>query len=236
VQVAADVGDLDQRRRHVAVGRLAQLRRQERDPQHAVHGFLVRRVRERLERRHVRVGAGGAQQRRPEALRLGRDELDRHALDRHADRRLDERDDLRQRREPVDRTRVRADDGQPLARVAPAPRVARHLAVQGGRDPAGELPGAVQREPALRRGSGVARQGVDQLRLDLRPDAGHVPQPTLRGGLPQLLGRPHAERARDVYRPAGADPEVAPEADETRRQVPFEFGQLGDAAGLEQLP
>ena len=54
VQVAADVGDRDQRRRLAAERRLAQLRRAPRHAERAEQRLLVGRVRQRLERRDVR--------------------------------------------------------------------------------------------------------------------------------------------------------------------------------------
>ena len=43
------------------------------------------------------------------------------------------------------------------------------------------------------------------------------------------------ERPRQLDRALGAEPEVAPEADEIGRQLALELGQLGDLAGLDQL-
>jgi hypothetical protein len=54
VQVAADVGRRDERRRLAAERRLAQLRRAPRQAERGVDGLLVGRVRQRLERLHVR--------------------------------------------------------------------------------------------------------------------------------------------------------------------------------------
>ena len=56
---------------------------------------------------------------------------------------LDERDDLRQRREARQHgpwIRRGADDRQPLARVTPSTYVARRLPVERGRDAPDELP------------------------------------------------------------------------------------------------
>ena len=136
VQVAADVAELDER------GRLAAERLPRAAPAGTTGGRARRRppprrrVRERLERRDVGGRARRAQQRGAGPRRLRGDELDRHALDRHADRAallpLDHRHDLRQRGEALEqRRRVRgADHREPLARVAPAPRVARRLAAE----------------------------------------------------------------------------------------------------------
>ena len=122
VQVAADLAGLDEHRRIAPERSLAQLRRAPRDSERAIHGRLVGRVRQRFERDHVLGRAGRAHERGPEPLRRDDDELDRQALDRHADRPpglpLDHGDDLRQRLEARDhRRRIgrRAHDREPLA-------------------------------------------------------------------------------------------------------------------------
>ena len=175
---------VDERRRLAAERRLAQLGRAERDAQGAVDGVLVRRVGKRLERGDVGGRAGRAHERRAEPLRLGGDELDRHALDRDADGAplgpLDDGDDLRQAGEPLEQRRRlvgRAHHREPLARVAPAPDVAGRLAAERGRDAADELPRLVEQERAPRRRLGLAREAGQDLRLGLRPDPRHAPQP-----------------------------------------------------------
>ena len=82
----------------------------------------------------------------PKRCRLGGDQLDRHALDGHADARplalLDDRDDLRQLGEAREHRRGigrRADDREPLAGVAPAARVAGRLAAERVRDAGDQL-------------------------------------------------------------------------------------------------
>src|SRR5204863_8971779 len=82
VEVAADLVERDERRRLAAEGMLAQLRWAERDPERRVDRVLVAAVRKGLERRHIRLRAGRAQELRAEALARRDDELDRHALDR----------------------------------------------------------------------------------------------------------------------------------------------------------
>ena len=81
MEVAADLAQLDERRRLAPERLLAQLRWTPREAERAVHA-LVRRLGQRLERLDVAGRAGRAQERSPEALRLGDDELDRHAFDR----------------------------------------------------------------------------------------------------------------------------------------------------------
>jgi hypothetical protein len=93
----------------------------------------------------------------PNRSGLGGDELDRHPLDRHADRAalglLHDRDDLRQRGEARQHGRgIRggADHREVLAGVAPAPHVAGRLAAEADRHAPDQLPGAVEQQAALR--------------------------------------------------------------------------------------
>jgi hypothetical protein len=242
VQVAADVGDLDERRRLAAKRRLAQLGRAPRDPERPIQGVLVGRVGQRLERGDVVRRSGRPHERRPEALGLGDAQLDGHALDSDAERAplalLDDRDDLWQLREARERGRrvlSGAHDGEPLAGVAIAPRIAGDLAAQRGGDRVGELPRAREQQRALRLRRVLARQRVEQPRLDLGSDARHVAQPPGGGRRAQLFRGAHAERPRDVHRPPRAQPEVAPEADEAGHELVLELGQLGDVAGFHEL-
>ncbi len=76
MQVAADVGRIDERRRGLEPG-VAQLRRDEGEPERREQGLLVGRVRQRFERRDVRGRTGRPQQGGPEARRVGDDQLDR---------------------------------------------------------------------------------------------------------------------------------------------------------------
>jgi hypothetical protein len=122
MQVAANVSRLEESGRLAAEWLLAQLRRAPGDAERAVDGLLVGRVRERLECLDVRAGARRDHERGPESARVGDDELDRHAVDRHAERAplvpLDDRDDLRQLGEAVQhgaRVARGADDRQQLA-------------------------------------------------------------------------------------------------------------------------
>ncbi len=108
-----------------------------------------------------------------------------------------------------------ADHGQLLARVAPAAHIAGRLPVERGRDRAHELPGAVEQQCALRSRLGLAGESLEEPRLGLRADAADGPQAAGRCRLAQLVGRPDAERSRDLDRALRAEPEVAAEADET---------------------
>ena len=211
-------------------------------PSAAIDRLLVGRVRQRLERRDVRGRARSAHERGPETLRRGGHELDRHAVDGHADGAplvpLDHRDDLRQRGEALEHgagIRRGADDGQPLVRVAPAPHVAGRLAVERRRDAADELQRAVEQEPAPRSRHGFAGQRLEQPRLGLRPDPRHGAQAARGGRLAQLGGRPDAERPRELDRALRAQAEVAAQADQLGRELALELRQLGDRAGLDEL-
>ena len=124
-------------------------------PSARVDRRLVGRVRQRLERRDVRGRARRPQQRGPEPLGLGGDELDRHALDGHADRAplglLDHRDDLRQRGEARQHGRG-SGAAQTTARCSQASR-------QRRTSPAASPPSAsaIAVRPAPARGSAAGR-------------------------------------------------------------------------------
>ena len=181
-------------------------------PSARVDGLLVGRVRQRLERRDVRGRARRPHERGPEPLRLGDDELDRHALDRHADRAplvlLDHRDDLGQRGEARQHGRgIRrgADHRELLAGVAPAPHVAGRLAAERGRDAADQLPGAVEEEAAPRSRLALAGERLEQLRLassarcPARSAAARPPPP-------RAARRPSGRRAPARSRPSASRP------------------------------
>ena len=242
VQVAADVPLLDEVRGRAAERRLAQLRRAPGDAERRVDARLVRRVRERLERVDVGGRAGRAQERGAEPLGRGDDELDRDALDGHADGAplvlLEQRDDLGQRGEArQERLGLirRGDDREPLAGVAPAADVARRLAAERRRDRGHELAREVQHQRPLWPRLRVAGERVEELRLELRADAGHAAQPPGGRRLAQLLGGPDVERLRDLDRAPRGQPEVAAEPDQPGRQLALELGELRDVAGLDQL-
>jgi hypothetical protein len=242
VEVAADVARLDQRRRLAAERVLAQLGRAPREAERGVHRLLGRRVGQRAERGEIGRRAGGLDERRAEPLGRGGDELERDAVDGHAERApllaLDHGDDLRQLGEAVEqRGRVgrHADDGQHLAGVAPAADVAGHDALERGRDALGELAGAGEQEPGARARLWVAGERGHEPRLGLRADAGDVGQAARGGGLAQLVGRAHLERAGDLQRPPRGQAEVAAEPDQLRRQLALELGELRDPAGLDEL-
>ena len=242
VQIAADRALVDELRRLATKRLLAQFRRAPRQAERAVDGGLVGRLGQRLERGDVGARAGGAHEGGPERPGCGDDELDRHAVDRHPDRAplrlVDHGDDLGQRREALQhrrRVRPRADDGQQLARVAPAAHVAGRLPAEGRCDGAHELPPAVEQHCALRSRLGLARERFEEPRLGLRSDAADRLQAPRGRRLAQLVGCPDVERLRDLDRALRAEPEVAAEADERRSELALELGQLRDRARLDEL-
>jgi hypothetical protein len=124
---------------------------------------------------------------------------------------------------------------EPLAKVAPAPRIASDLAAEGVGDAAGELAGAVEQKPLATARLVLARQRLEQPRLRLRTDPRRRLQPARERGLAQLLGAANAERPRQLQRATRAQTEVAPEPDEVRRELTLKLGELRDRAGLDQL-
>ena len=179
MQVAADVGEIDDGRRLAAERLLAQLGRTPRKFERAVDAPLVGRLRKRLERRHIRLRARGTHERRPESLRFGNHKLDRHAVDRYAHRApllpFEHSHDLRQVGEPLQRrVRVgrRADHRQQLAGVSPAPHIAGRLAAEGRRDASHELPGVIQQQAAPGPRLALTRQRLEQPSLGLWANSG----------------------------------------------------------------
>src|SRR2546430_11862982 len=69
----------------------------------------------------------------------------------------------------------------PRSPLFPSPTLFRPL--EGGGDPAHELPGAVQQQSTPRPQIGFTVEGLEQPRLGLRPDARHAAQPPGGGGL-----------------------------------------------------
>jgi hypothetical protein len=205
MQIAADVPQLEKGRQLSVEGLLAELRRTPRSAERSVHVLLGRRLRQRLEGGDVRGRAGRAHERGPEPLRLGDQQLDRHALDRQADSAalapVDERDDLGQRLEAGEQRLGigrGADDRQQFAGIAPAPRVAGRLAADRSRDACYELPGSVEQEAAPRARLGPTRERLDELRLGLRTDAPDAPDPARGSRFAKLLCSAHAQRSGEL--------------------------------------
>ena len=239
MQVPADVGHLDQLRRLRNAG-LAQLGRDEWQAERREDAFLVGRVRQRLVRGHPLGRAGRADELRSQAVGLGDDQLDRDALDRHAQHppvaALDHGDNLRQRLEPLQHRRVaRNDDGESLRRVAPAAWVARGNAAERLGDRLDERAAAVQQQRTRGRRLWLSRQRRTQLALRLRPDPRHLLQPSRVSCLAQLRKRAHAEHASDLEHPLDRDAEEPSEPGQLRRDLALELLQLGDLTGLDQV-
>ena len=181
VQVAADVGELDEARRLDRERRLAQLGRA---PRHAERGVDAppRRARPAAGRapRRTRRCRSRARARCRSAPARRDEQLDRHALDRDADRAaLGALDDAR--RSAAARSNASSTGAgsaaatttaSSLRRVDPAARVARDLAAERGRDRADELARlGQQRARRARPRLGPAASAVEHLALGRRPDA-----------------------------------------------------------------
>ena len=121
-------------------------------------------------------------------------------------------------------------DGQVLAHVAPAPRIARRLAAEGISDRGLEVARAVEGQPLAGAGLGGLAERLDQARLQFRANPRHRAQSPVRGGVAQLLGRVDVQAARDLHRALGGEAEVATQPDEVGGQLALELGQLGDLA------
>ena len=241
VEIAAHVAQLDERRRRPAERFLAQLGRAPRHAERRVDALLVGGGRQRLERLDVGRRPGGAEELRPEAPGLRDDELHRQPFDGDAEGAallaLDDGDDRRQAFERVEdglRPRRRHHDGELERRVGPAAGVACDLAAERARDLLHEPSRTVQEQPPPPRPLGALEPRQHAL-LGLRPDARHVPEPSLARGPAELVGRAHVERAPELDHPLRPDPEEAAEADELRPHLAVQLVQLRDPAGLDQL-
>ncbi len=242
VEVAADLGQLDEGWGVTRVGLLAKLGWEPGQAERPVDLALVGRGGERLESLDVGSGPRGSQQLRAEAGRLGHEQLDRDAFDRDADGAplgaLDERDHRRQSLERIDdgpRMVCRDDDGQLEALFREAPWVTGHRASQGARDLADQCLRAVEQHRAARPFAGPLQPG-EQPFLGLRPDARHRSQASFTRGGAKLVGRSHPEDAGDLAHPVCAHPEQAPQRHELRLHRALELVELGDAPGLGKLP
>ena len=147
-------------------------------------------------------------------------------------------DDLWERREPLEhrlRMRCGTDDRESMAGVTTAADVPGRLGLERVRDRADQVPCAVQPQASGEAGFGLTGERRDDLGLGLRADARHLAQAPGGRGLPQLVRGPHPERAGDVDRARGAQPEVAAEPDEAGDELTLELGELGDLSRLQQL-
>ena len=151
---------------------------------------------------------------------------------------LHHRDDLRQRGEPVQhRMRVGGgtDHRQRLARVAPAPNVAGHLAPERGGHASDQLPRAVDGQPAPRRAArprGRAPRAAappSSARSPARSAAGRLPRPR---AAPRRCGRRAPARARpSAWRRARGSGPGPPGRATARAPAP----RARRSAGLHQL-
>src|SRR6185437_8268906 len=98
-----------------------------------------------------------------------------------------------------------------------------------------EVPRTPDGEAADRRRSAVACERSEDLRLHLRPDAGHLAQPSGARGFTELGLGADAERRADSCADPGAEPEELAERGELGRQSGAELLELGDASGLDEL-
>ena len=116
--------------------------------------------------------------------------------------------------------------------IAPAPRVACDLAVEGLGNPFEQRTGPVEEHPAAR--SRPLERG-EELGLGLRADAGHAREPALGCGRPKLLRSSHAQRPADLDRPFRPQAQEPPQPDELGRDFALELVQLRDLPRLDEL-
>ena len=213
-------------------------------PSAAYTRLLVGRVGQRLERRDVLGRARGPQQRGAEPLRLGDDELDRHALDRHA-----QRPALLPARSTATICGSAAKRVERCGRVgggARPPRAARTSRASGARRRRPSPPSAsampptssqarLSSRPCRGRGSPSRASASSSRASVFGPTPGTVRRrPAAAASRSSSAVRTSSARAISTDR-LRAQPEVAAEADEVGRQLALELGQLGDLAGLDQL-
>ena len=185
--------------------------------------------------------------RRPHELgaqlaRFRHDELDRHALDRDAERpprlALHDRHDLRAGLELLQhRLRLfgRHHHREPLRGIQPAARISGGNAAERLGDRLDQRTAPMEQQRPRRRLARLPRQRLEQLPLRLRPDPRHLPKAALARCLAQLLECPHAEHSPDLEHPLDRDAEEAAEPRQLGRDVALELLQLRDLAGLDEL-
>jgi len=119
--------------------------------------------------------------------------------------------------------------------VAPAAGIPGRDAVDRKGQGLGELPRAVEQDPASRPRLLLARERVAELRRGLRADAGNVLESTGRHGLPELGRRPRAERSAKIDGTLRRQPEKAAEADELGLDLLLELTRMCDLSRLDEL-
>ena len=241
VQIAADLGHLDERRRLAPEAVLAQLRRYPGQPELRVDGLLVDAFGKLAERGDVLRGAGGPHELGAVARGCRNRELQRNALDRDAERAalvpLHDGDDRRQRGEALehrDRISRSDDDAELVGEVLPAARVAGRLAVERDSGRLDERTCAVQQQSGTRPAA-VARETRQDVPLGLRADSGNLAEAAGLRRRAELVHGAHAERAADLDEALRPDPEEPAEPDQLRLDLALELVQLRDRPRLDEL-
>jgi hypothetical protein len=103
------------------------------------------------------------------------------------------------------------------------------------RDGPDEFAGAVKQEPLPSPRLLRAGERFEKARLRSWSDAARGPQAAGERGIAQFARRPDVERTGELQRPLRGQSEVAAEADEVRRELPLELGELGDRARFDEL-
>ena len=198
-------------------------------------------VGQRLQRRHVRLGAGRPQSSVPNCSGSATTSSTGTPstvtpIARRSDRSTTETicgsDSKRSSAGPGS---PRAHDREHLVRVAPAPRVAGDLSAERLGDAAAQSERLVEEHAPARTRPIRLRQRGQQLRLGLRPDSRDALQPPGGSCLAELVHRPHSERAPDLGRPLRPEAEQPPEPDQLRRDLALQLVELCDPPRLDQL-
>ena len=179
----------------------------------------------------------------PELVRRGDDELDGHAVDRHAERARSGRARRSTRSRAASAKRAitavgivaRDDDGELVRQVArsAAGRRRRRRRARPRSDSVSSQR-AVERQPAARLEPRPVERGQD-LRLGRRADARHLAQP-LRSAASRSSSAVETPSALPSSTSrCGPRPDEAPEPDELRANARLELVELGEPPGLDEL-
>ena len=234
--------ELDERRRRIARrASLAQLRRDEREPERGEDARLVGGVGQRLRaRRRTRPSRSRARARsrtRPARRRRARPERPSTVMPVSGD---EQRDDLRQRgearphRRPGRRSRPRRPRAGSSCRTSAAgrPPATPPSAVATCAD---ERPAPVEQQRTRGAASPRSERGQDPS-LGLRPDAAHLAQPARRSSLAELGGGVDARaRGRSRWRARRVEPDHPAERGQLQRDRLPQLAQLGELPGLDEL-
>ena len=240
MEVATDIGDLDEVERFCCARTLPELRRTIWEPESVEEVELRCCVGESTERSHVVRRPGRAEQLCAETFWARHDERDWKTVHCQAQGTplvsLDERDDRGKVCKPVDdamRVIRGAHDREFMRQLAEPARRACNLAVESRCDL--QRKGATPRDRQPPQSSGLARERLKDLRFGNRPDARNLTKATALRGLHKFVDRPQIEMARDVNYPLRSKAKHAPESDERRIKLCLEHADLGNLAGLDQL-